>query len=181
MNKKILIISTSPRKNANSFLLAAEFARGAKAAGHAVELISLAGKEIGFCKGCLACQKTGQCVIHDDVNEIVQKMLTADVLVFATPIYYYEISGQMKTMLDRSNPLFAADYSFRQVYFLAAAAEEEDHAWSRAVSGLEGWIECFDKSHLAGVVFGGGVTNPGEINENHSAMKKAYEMGKELS
>lgn len=74
---------------------------GARRAGHEVEKVSLKDKTIGFCKGCLACQKTGSCVIRDDAGAIVEKMLHADVLVFATPIYYYEMSGQMKTMLDR--------------------------------------------------------------------------------
>ena len=66
-------------------MLAREFARGAKEAGHNVELVSLRGKAIGFCKGCLACQKTQRCVIHDDVDAIVRKMKDADVIAFATP------------------------------------------------------------------------------------------------
>ncbi len=68
MNKKVLIISTSPRKNGNSEMLADAFLNGAKDAGNSVEKISLYDKTIGFCKGCLACQKTGRCVIHDDAE-----------------------------------------------------------------------------------------------------------------
>ena len=117
MNKKVLIISTSPRKNGNSEMLADAFLNGAKDAGNSVEKISLYDKTIGFCKGCLACQKTGRCVIHDDADIIVGKMLNADVLVFATPIYYYEMSGQIKTMLGRGNPPFSAAYSFPYIYF----------------------------------------------------------------
>jgi hypothetical protein len=95
MSKKVLIISTSPRKGSNSDALADEFAKGAMDAGNEVEKVSLIGKDIQFCRGCLACQKTKRCVIHDDADTIVQeKMLLADVLVFATPIYYYEMSGQ---------------------------------------------------------------------------------------
>ncbi len=118
MNKKILIISTTPRKGGNSDTLAEEFARGAREAGNQVEKIELYDKTIGFCKGCLACQKTMRCVIRDDADTIAQKMLTADVIVFATPIYYYEMSGQMKTMLDRANPLYPSDYAFRQPLIL---------------------------------------------------------------
>lgn len=162
--KRVLILSTSPRKNGNSDTLAEEFARGAREAGHEVEKISLSGKEIRFCQGCLACQKTGRCVIHDDADAIVQeKMLGAQVLVFATPIYYYEMCGQMKTMLDRSNPLYSSDYAFREVYLLATAAEDGDEVWQRAASGLEGWVECFPKARMAGVVFGGGATEVGAI------------------
>jgi multimeric flavodoxin WrbA len=176
MSRKILIISTSPRKNSNSEALAAEFGRGAASSGNDVEQISLAEKQISFCRGCLACQATERCVIHDDADQIVQKMLHADVLVFATPIYYYEMSGQMKTMLDRSNPLFPSDYQFRDVYFLASAAEDSDEVWSRAVNGLEGWIACFEHAKLSGAVFAGGVNAAGEI-QGHPALKKAFEMG----
>ena len=100
MAKKVLVISTSMRGNSNSEKLAEAFADGAKAAGNEVELISLKNKTIGFCKGCLACQQTGHCVIKDDANAITDKMLEADVIAWATPIYYYEMSGQMKTMID---------------------------------------------------------------------------------
>lgn len=177
MNKKVLILSTSPRKNGNSEALSDAFMNGAKDGGNTVEKISLYDKTIGFCKGCLACQKTGRCVIHDDADTIAQKMLSADVLVFATPIYYYEMSGQMKTMLDRANPLFPSDYAFRDIYFLSTAAEDEEGVDARAISGLGGWIECFPKAHLSGTVFAGGVAGAGEI-DGHSALAKAYEMGK---
>ena len=179
MGKNVLVISTSPRTGSNSELLANEFARGAKDTGNEVEIISLKDKDIKFCRGCFACQKTKRCVIRDDADLIEQKMEKADVLVFATPIYYYEMSGQMKTMLDRGNPLFTTDYAFRDVYFIAAAAEDEEYVWQRAKSGLEGWIECFPKARLAGCIFGGGVTEAKEVLGN-TAMDKAYEMGKNL-
>jgi hypothetical protein len=148
-------------------------------AGHQVEKVTLAGKRLEFCRGCLACQTTQRCVIRDDGDLIEQKMEQADVLVFATPIYYYEMSGQMKTMLDRGNPLYTSDYKFTDVYLIATAAEDDDFAWSRAASGLEGWIDCFQRAHLSGVVFGGGVTDVGEIKE-HPAMKKAYAAGRSV-
>jgi Multimeric flavodoxin WrbA len=176
MSKKVLVISTSMRKNSNSAALAEQFGKGATSAGNQVEEISLADKRIEFCKGCLTCQSTQRCVIRDDADLIAQKMLDADVLVFATPIYYYEMSGQMKTMLDRVNPLYPADYRFRDVYFLASAAEDDDSAWSRAANGLEGWIACFGKAKLSGVVFAGGVAAGGDV-QGHSALTKAFDMG----
>lgn len=179
MNKKVLIISSSLRKNGNSEALADAFLKGTVDGGNTAEKICLYGKTIGFCKGCLACQKTKRCVIRDDADAIAQQMLTADVLVFATPIYYYEMSGQLKTMLDRANPLFSADYAFRDIYFLSTAADDEEGVNKRAIYGLEGWIECFPKAHLAGTVFAGGVTGVGEI-AGHPALTKAYEMGKSL-
>lgn len=177
MTKNVLIISTSLRKNSNSDGLANAFLEGARASGNTVEKISLSDKKIGFCKGCLACQKTKKCIINDDANSIAEKMCKADVIVFATPIYYYEMSGQMKTLLDRANSLFSSDYAFRDIYLLSAAADTDDKTDARAVYGLEGWIECFPKAKLAGTVFAGGVNGTGEV-EGHPALKRAYEMGK---
>ena len=180
MSKKVLILTTSPRRNSNSDALAEAFARGAAESGCEVELISLRGKELRFCQGCFACQKSGKCVIRDDMQEIVPKMEQADVLAFATPIYYYEMSGQMKTLLDRGNPLFVADYRFRDVYFFASAAEDEDYVPQRAISGLEGWIECFPKARLAGTVFGGGVTETGEMKNHPEKLRAAGALGSKV-
>jgi len=175
--KKILIISASPRVNSNSEALAKAFARGAVESGHEAELISLRGKTISFCRGCFVCQEKQRCVIRDDAEAICQKALTADVLVFATPIYYYEMSGQLKTLLDRLNPIFPSDYAFRDVYMLSSAAEDEADVPARAVSGLEGWVACFERARLAGTVFMGGVTAAGE-NPAHPSLEQAYRMGK---
>jgi len=177
--KKILIVSSSPRANSNSEALAKAFARGVLEAGHEAELISLRGKTINFCRGCFVCQEKQCCVIRDDADVICQKALKADVLVFATPIYYYEMSGQLKTLLDRLNPLFPSDYAFRDVYLLTSAAEDEETVPRRAVNGVEGWIECFERAKLAGTIFMGGVTEAGE-NPAHPALERAYRMGKEV-
>ncbi len=174
--KKILIVSASPRKNSNSEALALAFAEGAKSAGHQVDFVSLRGKDVNFCRGCFVCQEKLRCVIRDDADAICQQALTADVLVFATPIYYYEMSGQLKTLLDRLNPLFPSDYAFRDVYLMTAAAEDEPTVPARAVSGVEGWVECFERARLAGTVFMGGVTAAGE-NPEHPALEEARRLG----
>lgn len=176
MAKKILVISTSLRGQSNSERLADSFAEGAKAAGNVVEKISLQNQQIAFCQGCLACQRLQQCVILDDAIAITEKMRLAQVIVFATPIYYYEMSGQMKTLLDRSNSLFSSEYAFREIYFLSSAAEEGNDIDERAIHGLEGWIACYEKAYLAGTVFAGGVNDAGEI-EGHPSLKRAYDMG----
>ena len=178
--KKVLVISTSLRPRSNSEALADEFVEGALESGNEVEKVTLRGKDIRFCKGCLVCQKTQECVIKDDdAPEIVRKMYEADVICFATPIYYYEMSGQMKTLLDRANPLYTMDYHFRDIYFLSSAAEDDVEAPSRAITGLGGWIACFEHSHLAGTVFAGGVTDMGEI-EGHPSLKSAYLLSKSV-
>ena len=160
-------------------MLADRLADGAKAAGHNVTKISLVGKSIQFCKGCLACQKLGRCVIDDDVNAIMAQVLEADVVVWATPIYYYEMSGQMKTLIDRMNALYPKDYRFRDVYLLTTAAEDEPEVPQRAEAGLTGWIDCFPKCRLAGTLFCGGVNDAREI-EGNARLQEAYEMGKNI-
>lgn len=177
MSKKVVVISTSLRAGSNSNALAEQFAAGAKEAGHEVEFISLRGKEIKFCIGCLSCQKTGTCVFKDDVLPIMDSVLNADVVCWATPIYYYEMSGQMKTLIDRMNAMYPKDYRFRDIYLLTTAAEDDLNSPKRAEMGLGGWIECFDKSELKGHVFCGGVDGPREI-DGHAKLKEAYEMGK---
>ena len=106
----------------------------------------------------------------------MNNVIDSDIVVWATPIYYYEMSGQMKVLIDRLNPMFSKNYKFRDVYFLATAAEDGEHVYEKALSGLNGWIDCFDKAELKDYVFCGGVTIGGEISEN-AKLKEAYDMG----
>ncbi len=177
---KVLVITTSLRAKSNSDRLAEEVIRGAKDAGHEVEQISLKGKEIRFCIGCLSCQKTQKCVLKDDAVRIAEKVKEADTLVFVTPIYYYEMSGQMKTLLDRLNPLYPSDYKFRKVYMLSVAAEDEDYVPEKAVSGLQGWVDCFEKAELAETLFCGGISDPNEATGRSVELDEAYQFGKQL-
>ncbi len=177
---KVLVITTSLREKSNSDILAGRLAAGARDAGHEVEQISLKGKKIGFCIGCLACQKTQKCVLKDDAVGIADKVKDADTLVFVTPIYYYEMSGQLKTLLDRLNPLFPSDYRFRRVYLLSVAAEDGDEVPEKAVSGLRGWVDCFEKAELAGSLFCGGISDPNEATGKESALDLAYQFGSNL-
>lgn len=180
MAKKVLIISSSLRAGSNSEILARECEKGAKAAGHEVEFISLKGKEIKFCVGCLSCQKTGSCVLLDDVPGIMAKVKAAEVIVFATPIYYYEMSGQLKTLLDRLNPLYAEEYAFREIYMIATAAEDEETTFDKALGGLQGWVDCFEMAELKGVVAGGGIDAAHAAISHDDVMQKAYRLGLEL-
>lgn len=179
MSKKVLVITSSLRKGGNSDTLAEMFAKGAREAGNEVEMLSLADKNIAFCKGCLACGKTQKCVINDDAVEIAEKMKDAEVIAFATPVYYYSVSGQLKTMLDRANPLFTADYNFRDIYLLATAAEDGEETVAGTQTAIEGWVDCFEKARLAGTVFAGGVNDKGDI-AGHKALEEAYNAGREI-
>ena len=115
----------------------------------------------------------------DEAIGITEKIAEAEVVVWATPIYYYEMTGQMKTMIDRANALFVKDYKFRDIYMLSTAAEEDASACERAVTGLKGWIACFPKSRFAGSVFAGGVTDKGDIS-GHKVLDEAYDLGRNV-
>lgn len=180
MTKKILIVSSSLRGGSNSEILAHEAERGAIEAGNNVEFLSLKGKDIKFCIGCLACQKTGKCVQKDDMAEMIAKVQNADVLIFATPIYYYEMSGQLKTFLDRCNPLYGQDNKFKDVYLITSSYDDAKNASDIAANGLGGWIECFEQSRLAGVLAGGGLNEPKDAITNENLLQKAYELGKNV-
>ena len=180
MSKKVLIISTSLRTQSNSDILARECQEGAIDAGHEVEYVSLKGKDIKYCIGCLTCMKSGCCVLKDDVAEIMEKVKEAEVIVYATPIYYYEMCGQMKTLLDRLNPLYSSDYAFRDIYMIATAAENEESAFEKAYNGLQGWVDCFERAELKGIVAGAGIGDANDALNHNDVMKNAYDLGRSL-
>ena len=179
MAKKVFIVSSTPRERGNSDILAEEFARGARDAGHEVRKVNIREMQLQFCIGCLYCQNHEGCVLQDGMNALYESVQNADVLVFATPVYYYGMSGQLKTFLDRLNPLFPRNNKFREVYLLASAAEEDGSAMDGAVSGVQGWIDCFAGVRLAGVVRATGVTGIGQA-KGSAASVQAYETGKAL-
>lgn len=178
--KNVLIVSSSLRGGSNSEILALEAEKGAKDAGNNVEFLSLKGKDIKFCIGCLACQKTGKCVQKDDMAEMIAKVQNADVLIFTTPIYYYEMSGQLKTFLDRCNPLYGQDNKFKDVYLITSSYDDAKNASDIAANGLGGWVACFEQSRLAGVLAGGGLNEPKDATANEDLLHKAYELGKNV-
>ena len=177
--KKVLIISASFRDRSNSDILSDAFMNGAKASGHSVEKISLKGKDIKFCTGCMECHHSDKCPLHDDSIEIVQKMREADVIVLATPIYFYEMCGQLKTLLDRTHPLYGRDYNFRDVYILTSSAASGDSASAKAINGIKGWVDCFSNATLKGTLCASGMWNAGDI-ENHEYLEQAYKLGQNV-
>ncbi len=177
MGKKVFVVSSSPRKGGNSDFLADEFARGARDAGHAVRKIELCDIKLNFCKGCLYCQSHNRCIQKDDMNEIYSIIQHSNVLVFATPIYYYEMSGQLKTFLDRMYPLMPKENDFKTIYILATASDENKNAVDNIVNGIQGWADCYD-ANIAGVLYGE-ATDIGDI-KNTDAPYKAYIMGKTI-
>ena len=175
MSKAILLISASPRKAGNSDILCDEFMRGAKEAGHAVEKIRLSDQKIQYCTGCCACvNRQGACVQKDDMNALMLKFLAADVLVLATPVYFHDMNGQMKTFMDRTCPIYSL-VSSKEVYYAVAAAGGRDQIES-AVNSLRVYTESFSGMREKGVLSITGIWNEGEARGSPAA-QKAYAAG----
>lgn len=180
--KKILIISSSPRKNGNSEALSAEFARGAADGGNQVEKINLREKKIGYCINCDACRRNqGDCVFKDDAQEIVQKALDCDVLVLSTPVYFYNVSAQLKTLIDR---FYAREHEFwnipeKKVYYIITNAAGAKEYQESTVAVLDGFIKCLRTVKPAGIIRGIGTMAAGDVKEK-PAMAEAYNAGKNL-
>lgn len=175
--KKIIVVTSSPRKNGNSETLAQKFAEGAAAAGNEVKTIAVRDLDLKFCTGCLYCQSHDRCVLADGMNALYADFQNADVIAFATPVYYYAVSGQLKTFLDRLNPLYVRENKFKEVYLLATCADDDSHAMDGATKDVQGWVDCFDGVTLRGVLRATGVTGKGEI-DGTDFPAQAYEMGK---
>lgn len=99
--------------------------------------------------------------------------------MFATSVYYYSICGQLKTMMDRANPLYSTDYHFREVYLLAAAAEDEDTTVAGSAQAVQGLVDCFENDEFVRTIFAGGVNDVGDI-AGHQALSEAYALGKQI-
>ena len=177
MSKKVLILSASPRKGGNSDLLCDQFLLGAKETGHAAEKIFLRDKKINHCLACGACQGNGgRCVQKDDMVEVLDKMIAADVIVMATPVYFYSMNGQMKTLIDRTYARYT-NISNKEMYFIMAAAVNSKNALERTLEGFRGFTSCLPGAKENGVIYGTGAWKAGDI-KGSNAMTEAYEMGK---
>lgn len=176
MSKKILVLSGSPRKGGNSDLLCDEFVKGAQEAGHDVEKIRVAEKNIGFCRACYACREGGVCVIKDDMAAVLEKMIEADVLVLASPVYFYSIDAQLKALIDRTLARWT-EVKNKEFYYIVTAAEGEDAAAETTMACFRGYADCVEGAQEKGVICGLGVYEKGEVKDT-PAMNLAYEMGK---
>ena len=176
MAKRVLILSGSPRKGGNSDLLCDEFMRGAMDAGHKVEKIRVQEKNISGCLGCCACQNTKVCVIKDDMTEIMKKMIDCDVMVLASPVYFYSVSSQLKAVIDRSFSR-GTEVKNKEMYYIMTAAEVEKEATDTTLACFRGYAACVEGATEKGVIYGTGVYQAGEI-KGTKHMQYAYEMGK---
>jgi len=179
MSKKVLVLSGSPRKGGNSDTLCDQFMLGAEEAGNQTEKIFFRDKEINYCVACDTCQKNGgNCDHDDDLAEVLDKMIAADVIVMATPVYFYTMDVQMKTLIDRTYSRYS-EIRNKDFYFIATAAVRNKHALERTIEGFRGFTSVLSGAKEKGVIYGTGAWNIGDI-KGSSAMSEAYEMGKSV-
>jgi multimeric flavodoxin WrbA len=176
MSKRVLILSSSPRKGGNSDTLCDQFEKGAAEAHHQVERVFLAEREIHYCTACYACRKGGKCAQKDDMAPILDSMVAADVIVMATPVYFYTMCAQMKTLIDRTVARYTK-ISRKEFYFIVAAAVGSQAAVERTIEGFRGFTACLSGAKEKGIVYGTGAWEMGDI-QTSPAMRQAYEMGK---
>ncbi len=177
MSKKVLILAGSPRKGGNSDILCDAFLRGAEEAGHSVEKIWLQSKKINNCLACYGCRETSICVQKDDANAIIAKMLKADVIVLATPVYFYSMSAQMKAIIDRSVSKWT-EITNKEFYFIATAAEHKA-SMERTMDALAGFTDCLTDAVVKGKIYGEDVYEKGAVKAT-PAVEEAYQMGKAI-
>lgn len=178
MKKNVVVVSASPRRGGNTDLLCDAFVKGAASAGHEVEKISLRDKTIRYCTGCGACYLGKQCPQHDDMPGILDRIVAADVIVLATPIYFYTVCAQLKTMIDRCCSRYT-EIADKDFYFIFAAGDPMPDAADRAITELRGFLYCLDNPRECGTVSAVGVMNKGDVLKKEY-MDDAYQMGADV-
>lgn len=175
--KNVIIISSTPRKNGNSEVLARELMKGAEESKNNVEFISLRDYNLKYCIGCYSCAKNGKCIHNDGMNELLEKLLRADVIVFATPVYFYSMSGQLKVFIDRLVPIYTEIKA--DIYLIATQWDENKKMMENTFEAIRGCTrDCFENCAEKGVIYGAGLNELGDAEKNKEYLKEAYNMGK---
>ncbi|MGD0817347.1 MAG: flavodoxin family protein [Methanomassiliicoccales archaeon] len=180
MNKMVLVLSASPRLGGNSDVLCDQFILGAKESGNQTEKIFLRDKKIGYCVACDHCHNNnGMCSQKDDMAQILEKMIDSDVIVMATPVYFYTMDAQMKTLIDRTAARYT-EIENKEFYFIATAADSNGASLERTFEGLRGFTDCcLEGAKERGVICGTGLWQKGDV-KGTTLMQQAYEMGKKV-
>lgn len=175
----ILVLTGSPRKNGNTRMLAKAFTEGAEEAGLDVQVIHTAELKIEPCQGCGYCQANeGICIQRDDMEKIMPHLYSARTLVFATPVYYYAMTAQLKLALDRMYATLAKPPAIDSCVLLVVYGDTDTtvpealiHNY-KVFTGYSGWKDL-------GIVTAEGVNDAGDI-DGHPALDKARELGRSL-
>ena len=176
---KILALESSPNRHGSSNMLAAEFIRGAKEAGHRVQVVDVAHADIHPCSGCVACGYEGPCAQKDDMEQIREDILAADMLVFVTPLYYYGMSAQLKILVDRFCAFNSSLTVGRKKSALIAAAWNSDSWTFDALEAHYNTLVRYLSLQDQGTILGRGCGTPAMIRGSRF-MQEAYALGKNL-
>ncbi len=174
----ILVISSSPRKNGNSDVLCDRFIEGAQSSGHITEKIRLDEMNISPCKACNACVESHKCIINDDMAAIAKKMIEADMIVLAVPVYFYSLCAQLKIMIDRCYARYT-EMKNKKFVFIITAADPQRKAANETLDSLRGFIRCLPDSEEKAVIYGMGTWDKGDVFK-HPSYEQAYKLGKEI-
>lgn len=175
---KVLVLTGSPRKNGNTNTLAARFIEGAKAAGHDVFRFDAAESKVSPCRACNACGMNGPCVIKDDFEQLREKLVEADVIAFATPMYYFGFSSQLKAVIDRFYALAGRLHTPKRCVLMMAYADTDARKrrvlddYYAMLLDYHGWTD-------AGRIIAPGCWPAGAINAT-DLPQKAYNLGNSL-
>lgn len=172
--KNVVIISSSMRKG-NSDKLCDYFQKGVIENGNHVERINIRDIKLNFCLACRDCYNIGNCVQSDDMNKFYPVIRKADVLVFATPIYYGEMSGQLKTFLDRLYPIFTS-MGRKDVYLIGTCYENDTIFIEKSLNGLRRVLADFGLDNVKEIIYGENTDEPNDITKEQ--LNAAYKQGK---
>jgi multimeric flavodoxin WrbA len=186
---KVLGIMGSPRVGGNSDILLDEALAGAKEVGAEVEKIILDKKKIAGCKDCKKCNETGICVIKDDMHEIQKKILEADAIIHSGPVYFWSMTGQMKTYLDRWAALFDAEWRWQKAYYprmkgkriglITVCGDPNVQTADPIVHSFKSTAEMTKMNWLGAVMTS--ASDKGDIIKDEKARKKAFELGRKAA
>ncbi len=175
---KILVLTGSPRKNGNSAALAAQFIKGAEEAGHTVTRFDAAFKNVHPCTACNSCGMDGPCVFQDDFQFVREHIIPADLVAFATPMYYFGFSSQLKAVIDRFYAINGSIHVAKKAVLLMTYANTSPREAGPIKTHYEvlldylGWTD-------AGRVIAPGVWPAGAVNGTEYP-RQAYELGRKL-
>ena len=176
---KIVVLQGSPNKKGSTHILADCFRQGAEAAGHTVEMIDAAHANIHPCTGCVHCGYEGPCVQKDDVEEIRKKILEVDMLVFATPLYYYGMSAQLKILIDRFCAFNSSIQRKGMKSALLTVAWNSDSWTFEALEAHYKTLVRYLNLTDMGMVLGYGCGTP-SMTEHSKFPQQAYQLGNRL-
>ena len=176
---KIVILMGSPNRNGSTNILVSEFVKGAEEAGHMCNVIDVCHADIHPCTGCVACGYEGPCVQKDDVEQIREKLLSSDMVVFATPLYYYGMSAQLKTVVDRFCAYNSSLNSRHLKSALLTVAWNADDWTFDALTAHYKTLVRYINFEDEGMVLGYGCGSPG-MTKRTRFPKEAYLLGKKI-